>query len=182
MDRYEEIVISIDPAVSSNAKSADTGIIVAGLHLPDEEMQNKLDGVAYDKHVDVLEDASVNGSIDVWLDAVNRMWHKWGKPLIIVEVNMGGNLLKRPLISYNDNFIVKEIRATKSKTERLLPLSAAYLQGEVHHIGFWAELEDQLQYWDPADSGQKKDRADALGHAFNHLRGKQTVRVLNYWD
>ena len=137
---YDDIVISIDPAVSSNAKNADTGIIVAGLHMPESEIENKLAGKAYNKHVDVLDDASTHGSPEVWLARVNDMWHKWKKPLIIVEKNQGGNLLKKALMGYNHEFKVREHTATRSKSERLMPLSAGYLQGEMHHIGIWADL------------------------------------------
>ena len=178
---YDDMVISIDPAVSSNAKNADTGIIVAALHMPEEEIENKLAGKAYNKHVDVLDDASTHGSPEVWLARVNDMWHKWKKPLIIVEKNQGGNLLKKALMGYNHEFKVREHTATRSKSERLMPLSAAYLQGEMHHIGTWADLEDQLQYFDPEDKSQKKDRVDALGHAFNYLRGKKVSRVLDMY-
>ena len=178
---YDEIVISIDPAVSSNTKNADTGIIVAGIHMPECEIKNKLEGKAYNKHVDVLQDASTHGSPEVWLKAVNDMWAKWGKPLIIVEKNQGGNLLKQALLGYNQEFKVREHTATKSKAERLMPLAGAYLQGEMHHIGFWAELEDQAQYFDPDDKGMRKDRIDALGHAFNYLRGKKVARVIDLY-
>ena len=181
LDEYDDIVISIDPAVSSNAKNADTGIIVAGLYMPESEIKNKLDGKAYNKHVDVLDDNSKHGSPEVWLKAVNEMWHKYKEPLIIVEKNQGGNLLKQALLGYNQDFRVREHTATRSKAERLMPLSGAYLQGEVHHIGFWGDLEDQLQYFDPEDKGQKKDRVDALGHAFNYLRGRKVARVIDMY-
>jgi len=62
---------------------------------------------------------------------------------------------------------VKLVRATKGKYTRAEPISSIYEQHRVHHVGMFAELEDQLCTWIPGEDSP--DRLDALVWAFTEL-------------
>ena len=53
------------------------------------------------------------------------------------------------------------VHASKGKRTRAEPVAALYEQGRVHHLGFHAQLEDQLCSWIP-DHAVSPDRLDAL--------------------
>ncbi|HEY4720309.1 MAG TPA: hypothetical protein VII92_00565, partial [Anaerolineae bacterium] len=60
-----------------------------------------------------------------------------------------------------------EVYATRGKAIRAEPISALYEQGRIKHVGFFADLEDQLCTWMPGE--KSPDRLDALVWAFTEL-------------
>ena len=177
---YDDMIISIDPAVSSKVKNSDTGIILLGLYTPQEELKAKWEERYHGRHVDILGDYSVSGKgIDSWGEVVKKLTKDNPGVRILVEANQGGELIRDSLLKLDNTFVIINHHAHKAKRERAFPLSVAYQNGEVHHIGILAELEDQLMYFDDDDIQMKKDRVDALAHAYNFLtRGMQGARVL----
>jgi phage terminase large subunit-like protein len=63
---------------------------------------------------------------------------------------------------------VKKVTATRGKQMRAEPISSLYEQGKVHHVGYFAELENQMCEWTP-DSNESPDRLDALVWALTEL-------------
>jgi phage terminase large subunit-like protein len=59
---------------------------------------------------------------------------------------------------------LKEVRASRGKVVRAEPVAALYEQGKVHHVGSFAQLEDQLcAFTTNGYMGDgSPDRADAL--------------------
>jgi phage terminase large subunit-like protein len=56
--------------------------------------------------------------------------------------------------------VFKKVTASRGKRTRAEPIAALYEQGRAHHVGMFADLEDQMCTWVP---GMKSpDRMDAL--------------------
>jgi phage terminase large subunit-like protein len=147
------IVVAIDPAISANEASNETGIVVAGI---DEK------GHAY-----VLDDLSQRASPDAWARAAVTAYHDWQADLIVAESNQGGDMVANTLFTVDPNVPVELVRATRGKYTRAEPVAALYEQGKVHHVGSFAELEDQLCGWLPGNTSP--DRLDALVWALTLL-------------
>lgn len=147
------VVVAIDPAVTANESSNETGIIVAGV---DEN-----------EHGYVLEDVSQRASPDTWAKAAIEAYYRWQADRIVAESNQGGDMVENTLRTIDPNVPITLVRATRGKYTRAEPVSALYDQGRVHHVGLFDELEDQLCSWLPGDASP--DRLDALVWALTAL-------------
>jgi phage terminase large subunit-like protein len=63
---------------------------------------------------------------------------------------------------------VLEVHSKYGKALRAEPITLAYEQGRVHHIGYMGDLESQMLSWIPGE-GKSPDRVDALVHALTAL-------------
>ena len=153
------IVVAIDPAASSGAGSDETGIIVAGL--------------GEDGHGYVLEDLSLRGSPDAWGRAAVHAYARWKADRVIGEVNNGGEMIAHVLRTIDPAVSYKAVRASRGKAARAEPVAALDEQGRVHHVGAFAELEDQMcaitPELDRAAAGFSPDRVDARVWAITEL-------------
>jgi len=148
------IVVAIDPAVSSGGDAADTGIVVAGL------------GV--DRHGYILEDATCHETPAGWAKQAIAMYDKWRADRIIGEVNNGGEMIEYTVRSIEPRVSYKSVHASRGKMVRAEPVSALDEQGRIHHVGVFADLEDQMCDF-TRDSTDKKDRMDARVWAITEL-------------
>lgn len=151
----KRIVVAVDPAVTSNATSDETGIIVAGLGV---------DGEGY-----VLEDDSGKYSPDAWARRIVTLYRKHEADRVVAEVNNGGDFVESVLRTVDETLSYKEVRATRGKQVRAEPVAALYEQGRVHHKQEFDDLELQMTTWDPATDKQSPDRVDALVWALTEL-------------
>lgn len=154
MPPMKRLVVAIDPAVSSNEDSAETGIIVAGVNR--------------DNHGYVLADLSLRGTPKEWATAAITAYHQHKADAIIAEANQGGDMVRHTLATIDNKVPIKLVRASRGKRTRAEPIASFYEQGKVHHIGYYADLEDQLCSWVP-DVSNSPDRLDALVWAFTDL-------------
>lgn len=152
----KRVVVSIDPAVTSNEQSDETGIVVAGIGQ---------DGRGY-----VLEDISGRYSPAEWAKLALQAYKRHQADRIVAEVNNGGDMVKHTLNTQaRDNFSYKDVRASRGKQARAEPVAALYEQGKVSHIGGFDELEDQMVSWEPLGTERSPDRVDALVWALTDL-------------
>lgn len=160
----QRIVIAVDPAVTANSNSDETGIIVAGR------------GV--DNHFYILEDKSGVFSPDVWIKQAIELYYKFDADRIVCEVNNGGDLIEKLLRVQDVNVPYSSVRATRGKMLRAEPISALYEQGKVHHVGYFKELEEQMCSYTP-DTIKSPDRLDALVWGITSLMnsGKAIFRI-----
>ena len=149
----KRIVVAIDPAVTSNANSNNTGIVVAG--------------VGTDGHGYVLEDATLSASPDTWAQQAVACYRKWEADRIVAEVNNGGDLVEHTIRTADNNVPVKQVRASRGKVSRAEPISALYEQGKVHHVGTFGALEDEM--CSTLNGANSPDRVDALVWALTEL-------------
>jgi predicted phage terminase large subunit-like protein len=154
-EQLKRIVVAIDPAVSTNEGSAETGIVVAGLGV---------DGHGY-----VLADVSGKMSPDGWVQAVVKAYHAHAADRVVAEINNGGNLVGYALRTVGKHIPYKELHASRGKRTRAEPVAALYEQGKVHHVGTFSDLEDQLTTWDASANEASPDRLDALVWALTEL-------------
>jgi phage terminase large subunit-like protein len=150
-------VIGVDPSVAENPRD-ECGIVVVA---------SSAESDLYKRQAWVLEDASILGSPTVWAEQVVKMARKWGCP-VVAEVNQGGALVRNAINTIDPSIKVLEVHSKQGKALRAEPITLAYEQQRVHHVGFLADLETQMISWVPGE-GKSPDRVDALVHALTAL-------------
>lgn len=144
----QQIVVAIDPAVTSGESADETGIIVCGRD--------------FEGHFYILEDLSGRHTPDKWCRIAVRAFYEWEADKVVAEVNQGGDLVERVLRTIDDTVPYRAVRATRSKFTRAEPISALYEQKRVHHIGYYEELESQMCTYTGLTKEASPDRLDAL--------------------
>jgi phage terminase large subunit-like protein len=144
------VVIGVDPSGSDGTGGDAQGIIVAGL--------------GTDGHGYVLRDASCRLSPEGWARVVAKMAENHGADRVVAEKNFGGAMVEAVLRGAEKNLPVRLVTASRGKVVRAEPISALYEQGKVHHVGYFADLEEQLGMTTTAgyQGGGSPDRMDAL--------------------
>lgn len=155
----KSIVVGVDPEATSSEQSAETGIIAVGY--------------GEDEHWYVLDDKTIKGLPNDWGSSAVALYHKLTANTIVVEINQGGDMCEFVIHTIDRYVPVTKVRASKGKYTRAEPVSALYEQGKVHHVGFFAELEDQLCEWEPGNNSP--DRLDALVWAISHYLPNQDI-------
>jgi predicted phage terminase large subunit-like protein len=143
----QRVVVAIDPAVSNNEDSDETGIIVVGK--------------GFDNRYYILEDLSDRMSADTWANVAINAYYKHKCDRIIAEVNNGGDLVERLIRTVDKEVPYKKVHASRGKLVRAEPISALYEQEKVSHVGSFPKLEDQMCSY-TLDSKSSPDRLDAL--------------------
>ena len=156
------IVVALDPAVTKNKESDETGIVVAGI-----DDKNEL----Y-----ILDDSSGRYTPQQWGGEAIALYKRWMADRIVAETNNGGMMVESVLRQIDESIPYKSVHATKGKRVRAEPVSALYEQGRVHHVGRHNDLEDQLCNWDPM-SNDSPDRLDALVWACTELIGVGSPQI-----
>lgn len=151
----KRIVVAVDPAVTSNRNSDETGIIVAGLGI---------DGHGY-----VLEDLSGKYTPAEWASAVIAAYHRHRADRVIAEVNQGGDMVEHTLRGFDRTVSYKAVHASRGKIARAEPIAALDSRGLIHHAGIFGALEDQMCRFGPADGNASPDRVDARIWAMTEL-------------
>lgn len=157
----DRIVVAVDPAVTSNENSDETGIVVVGCA--------DVNGV---RHFYVLADSSVRGALPrEWAAKAVSAYDTHMANYIVAEVNQGGDMVTATIQSVRESVPCKTVRATRGKAIRAEPISALYEQGRVHHVGVFDELESQMTEWDPSLHRISPDRLDATVWGVTQLMG-----------
>ncbi len=154
LPKLVRVVVSIDPSTTSTEESDETGIIV--------------EGVSEDGHVYTLEDLSMRGTPNEWASQAVAAYHKYKADRIIGEANNGGDMIEAVIRAIDKDVSYKKVHASRGKQTRAEPVSALYEQGRAHHLGMFAELEDQMCTWVPGEA-DSPDRMDALVWAITEL-------------
>ena len=149
------IVTAIDPAVTSNPESAETGIVTVGL--------------SDDQQLYVIGDASSRESPDTWTRQAIEAFNIHQADRIVGETNNGGDLIEALLRTQEQTVSYANVFASRGKTARAEPVSALYEQFRVHHVGTFSTLEDQMTEFVAGEKNDGKDRVDALVWACSYL-------------
>lgn len=153
------MVVGVDPTVSDKPDGDECGIITAAL--------------GSDNHIYVLADDSGQYTTNQWAKQSVKTLQDSGAGLIVIEKNNGGELVRMNIHSVNPSIPVKTISATKGKIDRALPVAALYERGQVHHVGVFSKLEDQMTRFTGNPKQKSPDRLDALVWAAHELRLSQ---------
>lgn len=148
-------VVAVDPAVTENEDSDDTGIVVAST-----DGENAL----------VEADYTLKASPNTWANKVIWAYDKHEAGAIVVETNQGGDMIETILRSNGFKGKIIKIHAKKGKALRAEPVSGLYEQGRVRHVekGL-TDLEDECQEWVPGVTKESPNRIDALVYAVTEL-------------
>lgn len=152
---YNRIVIGVDPAVTSNKDSDETGIIVAGI------------GAKTGKYY-VLDDLSGRYTPQQWAQQIVTAYHHYHADRVVAEVNQGGDMVEHTLRTNDPSISYKPVRATRGKHIRAEPIAALYEKRAVFHVRPFKTLEEHLMSYMPM-RGQSSDRVDALVWALTDL-------------
>lgn len=155
------IVVAIDPSVSDSEESDEVGIVVCG-------MAPHRDG---NMHGYCLDDLSGIFTIDQWAQRAVKAFDTYEADVIVGEVNNGGDLVEKVIHTVRATLPFRKVWASRGKAVRAEPISALDEQGKIHHVGMFAELEDQLCNFTPDGyiGGGSPDRADAYVWGFTEL-------------
>jgi phage terminase large subunit-like protein len=156
------VVIAVD---SSGAAGRDDlgadeiGIVVAA---------KGFDGDGY-----ILADRSCRESPVVWGRRAVVAFHEYRADCIVAEGNFGGEMVRATIQAADQNVPVRLVTASRGKAVRAEPISVRYAQGQVHHVGRFGKLEDQLCGFSAAgySGGGSPDHADAAIWALTYLFG-----------
>jgi phage terminase large subunit-like protein len=141
------VVVAIDPAVTANEHSDETGIGAAG--------------IAENGHVYVLEDSSCRQTPGAWARTACKLLLKWDGDRIVGEVNNGGDLIEANLRTISAEVPFRAVRATRGKMLRAEPVAAMHERGRIHFVGRdFMDLEAQLTTYVPGMSKRSPDRLD----------------------
>jgi len=153
--QMQSVVVSIDPAISSNEDSDETGITVEG---------KGTDGRGY-----LLEDKSGVYSPLEWAMLACSLYQKWDADIIVAEKNQGGEMVKHTIKVYNGNIPVKLVHASKGKLARAEPISALYDEGKISHVGVYSDAEEELTTYTGSVGDKSPNRLDSIVWGFTHL-------------
>ena len=164
---WRRLVVAVDPAVTSNEESDETGIIVAALGE---------DGRAY-----VLDDLTCKESPAGWAKVALNAYREFKADRVVAETNQGGDMVETILRSFDPNVSFEGVHASRGKYSRAEPVAALYEQGKVSHVGSFAALEDQMCDYDPQVATRSPDRMDALVWALTTLMlGENTYGLIDF--
>jgi len=158
---FKRVVIAVDPAVTANKRSDETGVVVCA-----EDFQGKY----Y-----ILNDLSGKYSPDAWAKKVVEAYESYKADKVIAEVNNGGDLVERVVKTVDRNVNYKSVRATRGKFVRAEPIAALYEQKRVRHLNRFNLLEDQLCSYNPEITSQSPDRLDALVWGLTELSARSGI-------
>jgi len=112
-----QIIVAVDPAVTANENSDETGIVVVGKD--------------HNNEFYVLEDLSGRHTADKWGKIAINAFYEWEADRIVAEVNNGGDLVERLIRNIDHNVSYRSVRATRGKILRAEPIAALYEQRRV---------------------------------------------------
>jgi phage terminase large subunit-like protein len=154
--RLVRVVVAIDPAVSANANSDETGIVVVG---------KGDDGLGY-----LLDDLSGILTPHQWATRAINAYQHYQADLIVGEVNNGGDLVRTNVHAVDSSVNFKAVRASRGKAVRLEPVAALYERGQIVHVRHFDKYESQLCGFNPEKMDKSPDRMDAGVWGFTELK------------
>ncbi len=155
----EETVIAVDPAVTNEEESDETGIVVCSRDS--------------NGHGIVHEDASGKMSTYQWANRACNLWEKYNANYIVAETNQGGDLVVDAIKNINPLISVLKVHAAKGKFARAEPVAALYEQGKIAHVKSMPGLEGELTEWVPHETKFSPGRLDACVWGLTQLLVKR---------
>lgn len=149
-DDMTRVLVAVDPAITANESSDETGIVVVGAD-------------RYRKGY-VLEDLSGRYGPNEWATVAIEAARRW-KGSIVAETNQGGDMVTAVIKSLGDRahgVRIIDVKASRGKLARAEPVYSLYQEHRVFHCGSFPLLESQMAGFNPESSLTSPDRVDAL--------------------
>lgn len=155
--QFVRVAIALDPATTSQESSNEMGIVAGG---------RDARGHGY-----VVQDSSAIGTPMACARRAIQLYDDLKADVIVAEANNGGDwigtvleLVARDMHRNGERtsgtIHYKKVHASRGKHTRAEPISALYERHLVHHVGTFAQLEDQMTHWVPGmDSPDRLDAA-----------------------
>lgn len=153
--QYPLRVVAVDPTVAAEPRD-ECGIVVVGA---------TIDRKPSERRAVILDDQSIKAPPDGpngWAQRVVNTAKAWGTKFIVVEFTQGHDLVRMALHAIDPTLVIFPVHATKGKLVRAEPVVIAMQQNRVRFWGIFAELEDQMNFYDPSHKGWSPDRMDAM--------------------
>ena len=148
------IIVAVDPPADSSAVGSGAGIMVGG--------------IAHNGQAFLLADRSRdNVKPAEWGRIVVDAYLEYGADLIIGEANNGGEMVEHVVMTTDSNVNYKSVHASRGKALRAEPVSARQEKGQIHLVGDYPPLEDEMCMWMPGD--KSPHRLDAFVWLFTEL-------------
>jgi predicted phage terminase large subunit-like protein len=165
-ESLRRVVIGVDPAVTANENSDETGIIVAG--------------IGNDDKVYVLDDLSGKYKPTEWAKIIAKAYIDYGANRVVAEVNNGGDLVEGMLRNISKHIPYSSVRAIRGKIARAEPVALLYESSNAFHTKKFETLEKQMlgMSHDADEEGggsenQHDDRVDALVWTLTELTSRK---------
>jgi hypothetical protein len=127
-------------------------------------------------HRYVLKDGSLKAPPNVWANAVIDLYLELKADRIVAEANFGGDMVESTILAAAKARGVQVrfrlVHASRGKAVRAEPVVAGYERGEVHHVGAFPQLEDEMTLWVPGETLASPNRIDACVWAGTELGGR----------
>jgi phage terminase large subunit-like protein len=102
--------------------------------------------------------------------------------MIIAEKNFGGAMVSHTIRSVAPHVPIRMVNASRGKHVRAEPIAALYERGLVRHLGYFRELEEQMQGMthNGYEGIGSPDRVDSLVWALHELSApRSTIGVIH---
>lgn len=154
------LVIAVDPSGAGEDEDEgndEIGIMVGGLGT---------DGVGY-----LLEDLTLKGPPETWGRVVADAFDRHAADVVVGETNFGGDMVRFVIQAAKPGIPFRKLTASRGKAVRAEPISVLHEKGKVRLVGYFPELEDELQGFSKTGyTGTKSpNRADAFVWLFSEL-------------
>lgn len=163
-EEFIRIIVAVDPAVTSDEDSDETGIVVVG--------EDSIGGLY------IIEDYSGQYTPREMAAVVINAYNTHQADRIIGEVNNGGDFIEAVLRNEDRNISYSSVHATRGKVIRAEPIVALYEQGRVKHVKEFKEMEDQMCTWAAKKGEKSPDRVDALVWGLTYLTEGKKVNFV----
>jgi phage terminase large subunit-like protein len=128
------VVVAVDP--SGSRRGDEVGLVVAGK-----------DG-RQPAHAYVLADASGHLGPDDWARRAISLYEQYSADCIVAEANFGGEMVQSTIAAMAREMGVRPkvqlVHASRGKVVRAEPCAVLSMQGLVHHVGLFPDLENEL--------------------------------------
>jgi hypothetical protein len=160
VDELPELVrvcIPVDPAVTANDASDETGII---------PVAKGVNG-----HFYVIGDYTGKYTPEQMARRIATAYADHQADIVVAETNNGGDLIESVIRLVGGEMPYEGVHAARGKFTRAEPQALMYSQGRVHHYGTFSKLEDEMTTWVPNTGGKSPNRVDALVWGLFYLEG-----------
>lgn len=156
------VCIPVDPAVTANDASDETGII---------PVAKGVNG-----HFYVIGDYTGKYTPEQMARRIAVAYTEKQADMVVAETNNGGDLIETVLKYVGGEMPYTGVHAARGKFTRAEPIALLYSQGRVHHYGSYPKLEDELTVWCPQSGDKSPNRMDALVWGIWYLMDEKPIR------
>lgn len=152
---FVRVCIPVDPAVTKNDDSDETGII---------PVAKGIDG-----HFYVIGDYTGKYTPAETARRIGQAYEDKKADKVVAEVNNGGDYIKEVITLVGGEMPYEDVHAARGKFTRAEPIALMYSQGRVHHVGRYHKLEDEMTTWAPNTGAKSPNRIDSLVWGLTYL-------------